>query len=138
MLYPSTAAVQHPTVIYHFACFTTQVVTFTYADGQRPTVNPYSLRRKIFFCTSFAHAAQRCNLSIYTEPSSANQLYKQPKYKRPFLQAAQAQVTSYTSSPKNRRCSRHFNKLIDMNSYVYIYRERSSQAGGSIYHEVVQ
>ena len=30
-------------VMYHFACFTAQVVTFTYADGQRPTVNPYRL-----------------------------------------------------------------------------------------------
>ena len=44
LLYPSTAAVQHPG-----ACFTTQVVTFTYADGQRPTVNPYSLQQNYSF-----------------------------------------------------------------------------------------
>ena len=33
-------------VMYHFACFTAQVVTFTYANGQRPTINPRSLPAK--------------------------------------------------------------------------------------------
>ena len=40
------ADVGFKTVIYHSACFTTQVVTFTHADGQRPTVYPYSLSAK--------------------------------------------------------------------------------------------
>ena len=40
------ADVTSKTVIYHFACFTAQVVTFTYADGQRPTLNPCSLPAK--------------------------------------------------------------------------------------------
>ena len=40
-------------VMYHFACFTAQVVTFTYADGQRPTVNPRSLPAKSIVSQSF-------------------------------------------------------------------------------------
>ena len=33
------------------------------------------------------------------QPSTGNQLYRQPKHRQPVIQAAQAQATSYTGNP---------------------------------------